>query len=108
MNPFCKDWWYGYRKGIGEGEVRGDARGDVRGDTSGLEAWAGDKVERRGSRDASLGASRGAGDRGDRGGEGAPEGYCFGGSSLFTFTTGPSASSFDFAEPYCESVSGDY
>lgn len=101
MNPFCNGWWYGYRKGIGEGE----ARGDVRGETRGLDAWTGAKFEGRGSRDASVGASRGAGDRGDRGGEGAPERYCFDGSWLFTFKTGPGAVSSDFGEPYCESVS---
>jgi hypothetical protein len=84
--------------------VRGDVRGDVRGETRGLvDAWAGDKVEERDSPGASVGPSRVAGDRGDRGGEGAPEANCLGSSSPFTFTTGLGAFSFDFGEPYCKS-----
>lgn len=86
--------------------MRGDVRGEARGEARGLlDAWAGDRVEGRDSRGASVtGGSRGAGDRGDRGGEGAPEDNCFGGSWPFTFTTGLGfCSSEDFAEPYCKS-----
>jgi hypothetical protein len=56
--------------------------GDARGETRGLsDAGAGDTLEGRASMDASpAGGSRGAGDRGERGGDGAAGGEYLGGS----------------------------
>lgn len=67
------------------------------------EAGAGDKDEERDSRGASATDDcKGAGERGERGGEGAAGGMYFGVSSLFTFMAHFCGFGFGVVgEPYC-------
>jgi len=75
--------------------------GDARGETRGLrEAGAGDALEGRTSKDASpAGGWRGAGDRGERGGDGAAGWECLRRSWSFTFAAALCCFSPDLGEP---------
>lgn len=80
---------------MGDGELRGEVRG--------LRA-AGDRA--RDSRGASMGGdSIGAGEPGDRGGEGVPLGKALPASSAGTFTANVCFVVADLGEPYCIHVS---
>jgi len=80
---------------MGDGELRGDVRG--------LRA-AGDRA--RDSRGTSMGGdSIGAGEPGDRGGEGVPTGNFLPASSPGTFTVNVCFVVEDLEEPYCIQVS---